>query len=140
MPGSEVPTAIEPVAFTPLDAAAAAPARRFRARRWLLLALALLFLLVMGFLLSARSLQVLVTAESPATVSVSGLALPFGDRYLLRRGQYRVRASADGYHTTTRNVTVGDGESQSVTLELEPLPGILSLDSTPTGARIAIDG
>jgi formylglycine-generating enzyme required for sulfatase activity len=138
--GPATPTAIEPATFIPLDAAAAAPVRRLHAGRWLLLAFALLFALAMGFLLSARSLQVLVTAESPASVSVSGLALPFGDRYLLPPGEYRVRASAEGYHTMTQSVTVGAGESQSLALVLEPLPGLLSLRSNPAGARIAIDG
>ena len=39
----------------------------------MLLACAAVFLLVMGFLLSARSLQILVVAENPAEIEVSGI-------------------------------------------------------------------
>jgi len=48
-----------------------------------------------------------VVAETPAEVSVEGLALPFGERYLLRPGTYAVSASAEGYHPMTSEVVVG---------------------------------
>ena len=137
---SEQPLAIEPSAFAPLDTSATKPAPQGNPRRWLLIGCALVFVLVMGFLLSAHSLQVIVTAESPAQVSVSGLALPFGERYLLRAGEYEVSASAEGYHPLATNVTVGQQDSQTVELVLLPLPGLLSVDSLPAGARVSIDG
>ena len=94
----------------------------------------------MIFLLSARSLQVIVSSETPADVSISGLALPFGDRYLLRPGDYTVSASAQGYHPLATTVTVDDQDSQVLKLELQLLPGLVSFDSLPEGASIQIDG
>jgi formylglycine-generating enzyme required for sulfatase activity len=137
---SSPPLAIEPSAFQPLDTAAAKPPRQGNPVRWVLVACALVFIIIMGFLLSARSLQVLVTAENPAEVSVSGLALPFGERYLLRQGQYQVSASAEGYYPLVTDITVDGQDSQIVELTLLPLPGLLSIGSQPAGARVVIDG
>ncbi|MEE4146572.1 MAG: PEGA domain-containing protein [Halieaceae bacterium] len=131
---------IEPSAFEPLDNAAQQPPQPANTRRWWLIACALLFALVMLFLLSARSLQVVVTAETPASIALSGLALPFGDRYLLRPGQYTVRASAEGYHPLQTEVTVDERDSQTVELTLQLLPGLVSIDSVPAGASVQIDG
>ena len=121
MPAQEL---IEPSAFEPLDAAAPKPPRQANTGRWLLLACAVLFAIVMLFLLSARSLQVVVIAETPASVDLSGLALPFGDRYLLRPGQYIVRATAEGYHPLETGVTVDERDSQTLELTLQLLPGL----------------
>ena len=86
---------IQPSAFQPLGSAEPKPPRKPNKLRWLLAACALGFTLVMLFLFSARSLQVVVTAQTPADVSIDGLALAFGNRFLLRPGNYTVRASAD---------------------------------------------
>ena len=136
----DIRTTIEPSAFEPLGSSDHKPPRQANVRRWLLSACALAFVLVMLFLLSVRSLQVLVTAETPAQVSVSGLALPFGDRYLLRPGTYEVTASAEGYHTLETTVTVDDQDSQTLQLELALLPGRVSIESIPPGANVRIDG
>lgn len=139
-PERDDPLVIEPSAFQPMDPGAAAAQRHRHPGRWLLLAAALLFLVVMGFLFTARSLEVVVTAESPAEVSVSGLALPLGDRYLLRPGTYAVTATAEGYHPMTRRVDVDRADSQRVAMVLEPMPGAVTLESTPPGARVTVDG
>ncbi|QFU77719.1 PEGA domain-containing protein [Halioglobus maricola] len=94
----------------------------------------------MAFVLSSRSLDITVEAETDAEVDVSGLAIPFGDRYLLRPGQYEVSATAPGYHPLTTEVTVGDADNQRTTLVLAPLPGLLSIDSSPAGAELLLDG
>ncbi len=132
--------AIEPSAFQPLGTGEQKPPQRANTRRWLLGACGLVFVLVMLFLLSARSLQVVVNAETEAQVSISGLALPFGDRYLLRPGDYTVSASAEGYHPLEAPVTVDEQDSQTLVLELQLLPGLLSIDAVPIGAKVQIDG
>ena len=139
-PDDKQPLEIQPSAFEPLDQAAAPPPRRSNPLRWVLIGSGLLFLLVMAFLLTARSLQVVVVAEGPASISVDGLTLPFGDRYLLRPGSYQVSARAEGYHPLTQDVTVDDRDSQRVELVLKPLPGLLSVESDPPGAQVLIDG
>ncbi len=131
---------IEPSAFQPLEAGIGEPPRQHNPGRWLLAGAVLVFALVMGFLLSARSLQVKVVAQGEPAVSVSGLALPFGDRYLLRPGEYAIAVSAGGYHPLETTVTVDDRDSQVVELTLQPLPGLLVVESEPGGAVILIDG
>ncbi len=131
---------IEPSSFQPLGSTISKPPRSGNGRRWLLLACVVAFLLVLFFLLSARSLQVLVKAESPADISISGLALPFGQRYLLRQGDYRVQVSAEGYHPLATTVTVDDRDNQVLELVPAPLPGLLTVDSVPPDAEVLIDG
>ncbi len=133
------PDPIEPSAFEPLDSSAATATRQHHPLRWAVGGAALVFVLVMAFLLSARSLQIIVTAESTADIDIAGLAIPFGDRFLLRPGDYRVTAVARGYHPLDTTVTVTDADSQTATLVLAPLPGRVSIDSQPPGARVFVD-
>ncbi len=131
---------IEPSAFQPLGSADPRPPPRRNTGRWVLLACAGVFAGLMAFLLSARSLQVQVSAEAPVEIAISGLALPFGERYLLRPGDYTVRATAEGYHPLETAVTVTDEDSQTLQLTLAPLPGRVSVTSEPAGSRVLIDG
>lgn len=132
--------AIAPSAFEPLGQAAAVPTTSaHHPLRWLLASCVAFFILVMAFLLSARSLEIIVVAHGSPAVHVTGLAIPFGDRYLLRPGEHTVSASASGYHPLSTQVTVGNGDSQRVELVLQPLPGLISLDAQPTAADVWID-
>ncbi len=134
------PEAIEPSAFQPLGSADSKPPAPRNTRRWVLTGAAAIFAVLMIFLLSARSLQVIVISETPAAVSVSGLVLPFGDRYLLRPGEYTINASAEGYHPLETSVTVDQLDSQTIELELQLLPGLITIESMPAGATVFIDG
>lgn len=136
----EGPLTIEPSRFEPLGETAAAPPRQSHPLRWLLAGIAGLFILIMAFLFTSRSLQVVVEAETEASVSISGLALPFGDRYLLRPGSYTVSAEAQGYHPMSTDISVTAEDAQVATLVLLPLPGVVSIDSEPAGARVFIGG
>ena len=138
-PGTR-PLSIEPSAFQPLDRASPARRQTMRPGRWLLPLCALVFVLVMAFLLSARSLQIVVDAQAPAQVSVNGLALPFGERYLLRPGSYTVRVTAPGYHPLRTAVQVDGRDSQTLEVVLQALPGRLQIDSAPPGASVSLDG
>jgi formylglycine-generating enzyme required for sulfatase activity len=137
---NEALSPIEPSAFQPLDGEAEKPASQRHPLRWLLGGTALVFVLAMAFLLTSRSLQIVVVAEGEADVSLQGLALPFGDRYLLRPGEYPVSAMAPGYHPLKTTARVDDRDSQVLELVLQPLPGLLSITSEPAGANVTIDG
>jgi formylglycine-generating enzyme required for sulfatase activity len=132
--------AIEPSRFEPLEEASAKPLKQAHPLRWVMAGTAGLFVLIMAFLLTSRSLQVLVEAEAEANISISGLALPFGERYLLRPGSYTVSAEAPGYHPLATEITVTEEDTQMATLVLLPLPGVVSIDSEPAGARVFIGG
>jgi len=94
----------------------------------------------MLFLLTARSLEIKVEAQAKPTLSISGLAIPFGQRFLLRPGNYDVQVGAPGYHSQTLSVLVDKSDVQSLEVELKPLPGLLSLVSNPSNATVFIDG
>lgn len=135
------PAAIEPSAFEPLSVAVDKPRRSLSPWRWILLTTAVVFIAIMGFLLSAKSVQIIVQAQTSADIALSGgLYLPFGDRYLLHSGEYQVTATAMGYHPLHSTVTVTDAGNQIVELVLQPLPGRLSVNSQPDGAKVLIDG
>lgn len=139
-PAMKQPVTIAPSSFTPLGQAATPAPRPRKPGRALLVASLLLFATALLFLFSARSLHVVVDAQTPAQVSVSGLALPFGTRYLLRPGEYEVRATAEGYEPLVTTVTVDERDDQSVEMTLQPLPGLVSITSTPAGASVTVDG
>jgi formylglycine-generating enzyme required for sulfatase activity len=137
---SNKPEVIAPSGFTPLEQA---PARtsgpRKPGRIILFLGLALIALILI-FLLTARSLEIVIKAQAPARLSVAGLALPLGQRYLLRPGEYAVSVTAEGYHPLVTTISVDERDSQSVELLLQVLPGRLSVDSSPPGASVTVDG
>jgi len=132
---------IEPSGFTPLDRSAQQTGgSALTAPRVALVAAVATFALALLFLFTARSLQVSVEAEAPADVAIGGLALPFGERYLLLPGTYEVTAQAEGYENLVATVTVDDRDSQSVELVLQPLPGRLSIETNPPGASVDLGG
>ena len=135
------PVTIEPRTFEPLAASVARPRRGGGPWRWILLATAVVFISIMGFLLSARSVQITVQAQNSADIALSGgLYLPFGDRYLMHSGDYQVTVTAPGYHPLASTLTVTDEDNQIVEFVLRPLPGKLSVNSQPNGAKVLIDG
>jgi formylglycine-generating enzyme required for sulfatase activity len=131
---------IAPSDFTPLDTSTWQPPSARKPGRYVLLICLVLFALVMWFLHSTRSLEITVDAESPAQVSVAGLAVPFGKHYLLRPGPYEVSATAVGYESLVTTVIVDERDNQTAQLTLQPLPGLVSLDSAPQGASVVVDG
>jgi hypothetical protein len=134
------PVTIEPSAFEPLVETGARPRRGGSPWRWILLATAVVFISIMGFLLSARSVQITVQAQTSADIALSGgLYLPFGDRYLMHSGDYQVTVTAPGYHPLVSTLTVTDEDNQIVEFVLRPLPGKLSVNSQPSGAKVLID-
>ena len=139
-PARNKPVTIAPSGFTPLESAAPRAAAVKKPRRTMLFLSLALFALLLLFLFSARSLQVLVSAQVPAEVAVSGLALPFGKRYLLLPGEYEVSAKAEGYQPLATTASVDDRDSQTLELSLQALPGRVSIDSTPQGASVTVDG
>lgn len=93
-------------------------------------------------LFTARAVRIAVEPAA-AAVSLGGswLAPRFGGRYLLRPGDYEVRAAAEGYVPLSRVITVGDAPSQEFRVVLEKLPGRLVLEAgAATPLRVALDG
>ncbi len=137
---NNTPVTIAPSDFSPLDPATEKKPGPRKPGRLVLFGGLALFALVMLFLYSARSLEIKVDAQSPARVSVTGLALPFGKHYLLQPGDYTVNVTAAGYQPLVATVTVDERDNQTVELAPQALPGLVSLDSEPPGANVTVDG
>ncbi|MEO0436850.1 MAG: PEGA domain-containing protein [Pseudomonadota bacterium] len=131
---------IQAAAFEPLSETSSGAKRRLNPRRIALLVAGVVFSFALWFLLTARSLELQVIAEVPGTASISGLSLPFGERYLIRPGKYMVVAAAPGYHPFQKELEVTRDASQTVELVLQPLPGRISIASDPSAATVFIDG
>lgn len=139
-PGNRSET-ITPSAFQPLDSAAAPPPKAGpNWRRWLVPGAVLLFALAMLFLFTARSVEISVESTERAEVSLGGLHLPFGGRYLLRPGDYSLDITAPGYEPLATTLTVTQGDSQRFNFSLQPRPGRISLRSQPPGAAVSLEG
>jgi formylglycine-generating enzyme required for sulfatase activity len=132
---------IAPSAFEPLSAQDGPSKPEKRPWRWIPITTAIIFIVVMAFLLSARSLEIKVLAEGEADISISGgLAMPFGSRYLLRQGLYEVTVQVSGYRPMVSEVNVDDQDRQILELTPLPLPGEISFNSQPAEAEVLLDG
>ena len=139
--GSNGPTErIEAAAFQPLAEDSGTPGRRLRPVAVAGAAVAVLFLLALGFLLTARSVEIAVVAEAPASIDIDGFALPFGQRFLVRPGSYPLAVSAEGYEPHRGTLEVVSAETQRYEVTLQPLPGQVTFAGLPPGALLTLDG
>ena len=77
----------------------------------------------------------------PSAVDISGgLSFDLGGVYLLRTGEYQVKAEATGYHPLQQSFVVGDERQQDVALNFQPLPGVIDFDLQPADAAVTLDG
>ena len=91
------------------------------------------------FLFTARSLTLNIDAEAEPNFSLSGLNWSFGERLLVRPGDYTLSINAEGYHPYEQTVTVGDADTQQLDIRLAPLPGTVTLTTQPAGGEIILD-
>ena len=116
--------------------------RRQRRWRWVVFAAFLVLLLAAAFVLLATPLVVTIT-PTPATQSLRGFppALTVGGRLLALPGRYTVTASLEGYRPLQATLTVNRGGLQEFPLQLEALPGRVSIRLQPPVAyRVFVDG
>jgi formylglycine-generating enzyme required for sulfatase activity len=111
---------------------------------WLLSLPVLVLALVAWFLLTARSVEIVVEPEPDRLefrAGLSRLGISLGGRHLVRPGTYTLRAAKEGYRDLEQTVVVTRESSQSYTFSLRKLPGLLVVDvGGIRGARISIDG
>jgi formylglycine-generating enzyme required for sulfatase activity len=131
---------IDVVQFRASEAASARSRITFNPARVTLAAVVLVAAAVLWFIFTAISVSV-HTNPAEADIQVRGglLAVPLGQRLLLRPGDYQVRAEHPGYRPQELDITVTKEPNQRFELNLEKLPGRLQIE-TPVAARISIDG
>ena len=91
------------------------------------------------FLFTARSLTLNIDAEAVPDFSLSGLNWSFGERLLVRPGDYTLSITAEGYHPYEQTITVGEADTQQLDIRLAPLPGTVTIATQPAGGEIILD-
>ena len=86
-----------------------------------------------------RSLTLNIAAESETNISLGGFYWSFGDRLLIRAGDYDLTIAAEGYHPYQQTITVTDADTQQLDIRLAPLPGRVEITTVPAGAALTLD-
>ena len=132
-------TVIKPVRYQPPDEDRTRGPRLSPARL-ALLAAALIAAAVLAFLFMARSVALEFTPPASAISILGGPAIEFGGVHLLLSGAYQVEAELEGHYPIAAPLTVGDQRNQAFAFKFAPLPGLLTIEAVPAGARLTVDG
>ena len=149
-PDTLTPDAFSPAGAAPTSEQLAAPTfeplsqaseqrRRINITQVVLGVAGVLVAALLFFLFTARSLTLNIDAEAEPDFSLSGLNWSFGERLLVRPGEYTLSITAEGYHPYEQIVTVGDADTQQLDIRLAPLPGTVTLTTQPAGGEIILD-
>lgn len=130
---------IVPIDFTPHVVKGSAFSYKFK---WLHL-FSLVFVAITGtaawFVLTAKSVFVEVDPITAELTLEGGFKL--GQRYLIRLGSYSLTLTNDGYHDIVTQLIVGEQQSQTHSITMRKLPGIVSIATlNQISARVQIDG
>ena len=124
-------------------AASVRPARSRKGGLWLRMAAGLaLALLAASAIFVFTAEGVLIEVSPPeASVEVDGalVAPHIGPRYLLWKGEYRVRAELARHHPLDERIEVLGGGDEAFRFDLRLLPGLVVVDSVD-GAEIRVGG
>jgi len=131
-PPSRQPALTPPKQAIPEAVADRPVSHRQRQWRWAVFAVFLVLLLATAFVLLATPIAVTIT-PLPAKHSLQGFppAVTVGDRLLALPGRYTVTASLEGYRPLQETVTVNRGGLQEFQLQLEELPGRVTIELEP---------
>jgi len=131
---------IDAIQFRASEAAKARRGIAFSPTRAALLGVSVVGAAIMWFVLTATSISV-HTDPPEADIHVRGglLAVPLGQRLLLRPGEYEVSAEHPGYRSAALDIKVTKEANQRFELKLEKLPGRLQIE-TPAPARVSVNG
>ena len=138
--GDEDAEPIAAVRFRPATATVNARGFSIKPGRVVLGIFAAAILAVLWFIFTAVSIGV-STDPQAALVRVEGglLTVPISGRYLLRPGEYTLRATYAGYAPSESTIKVSAEPNQTFALQLAKLPGTLRV-AVPEKALITIDG
>lgn len=91
--------------------------------------------------LSARFATLTINTLPGAQIEVDGKVLGTGTAVVKQsEGICDLKATLSGHRDATRQITVQAGKDQTIVLNPTPIYGTLSVESTPMGATIFIDG
>lgn len=131
--------AIAPTAFTRATETAARVEVERSSPLKVIVTVGLAALLLASYLLfSAKSVQFEIEPADPDGFNIDGgwFRLPIGDRVLLRKGNYTVNVSKQGYYDVQQSFVVGDEQSMTFGLRLRKKPGRLLVSVDPPADAI----
>ncbi|MAD58173.1 MAG: hypothetical protein CMK44_06325 [Porticoccus sp.] len=98
----------------------------------------LISLSIIWFLLTAKSVVVTIapTEAKPKVNIYGGLSFQLSDNYLVRPGDYTLKALAPGYFDLNHTFTVNEKNLAQLELTMKKKPGHLRLTSKPSGSEI----
>ncbi|MDE0192695.1 MAG: SUMF1/EgtB/PvdO family nonheme iron enzyme [Gammaproteobacteria bacterium] len=131
---------IAAVQFRPTPAATAK--RRAWLNPWRIAGFVVLVAVVwfLWFIFTAKSVRFEPVPASSVVEVDGGFAFRLGDIHLMREGDYRVRARAEGYVDLTRPIGIGGDRNQTISLTLTPLPGRVTFAIDPPDATVIVSG
>jgi len=145
------PVEIKPVSFRPGSRRQGLKSKS-RSKAIISSALALVLILLCAsawFVFTARRVIIRIEPE-PEQISIQGgiIAPKFGDHYLLRPGNYTLRAERQCFQPLQKGFAVADAKTQEVAYAMTRLPGLISFTAHRSekssveiiGAGIIIDG
>lgn len=136
---------IEPSAFSRAAAPTKEPLFQPSPLKIAVLGVFLLLAAIALFMFNARAVQFMVVPTTAEFKVESGFpTYQLGERFLMLRGDYAVSAVAEGYYELQESITVGAEADQEYTLQLQKLPGIVTVDAVyegqvVEGAEVFID-
>jgi hypothetical protein len=136
--GLRVPTLTRPS----VAGSRAAASEGGRVRRWVLggsLAAVFFVIAIIASLLQPVAIEVL-PADARVSVPGSLLAIPNAGRVLLLPGQHTIKAERTGYATMRTDIVVHSDAANIVRLDLDKLPGKLTIDTGGVAAKVSVDG
>ncbi len=135
--------AIAPTAFRRASETRAAAAEQHRSPLRAILVTGLTVLGIASWLVfTSKSVQFEITPAEPDSVDVTGgwFQLPIGDRILMRKGEYTLNVSKDGYYDVRQRFVVDDAPTKTVRVEMRKRPGTLTvLTNPPVAATVSVD-
>lgn len=137
----------EPVDEKSTEAKVSTAPKRKKGRVLLLLSILIPLLLAGSYALNIHlnTLGIAKVTSSPETVNLfvdentEPISISSGTSLDLPPGRHLLRAEADGYRPQTEFVELVRGQTEEVSIRLEPLPGTLTLSIEPTDATVFVD-
>ena len=128
--GQSQPEIIRPAEFKPLP-----PRGRHVVRRRTGFTMAgmivTVFMAVMWFLFTAKSVSITVDPAVAVVDIDGGIHVRLADRYLLRSGDYRLTIQSPRYYPLQQDLLIGSEQNQHYTFQLQRLPGHLQVQTVP---------
>ena len=138
MSNEDVNTPLQPTRFQPTESASNWRIKLPPWWQWIVFSIALAIAIIAWFLLTATAVRFESNAENASYEVSGGFTFRSGPSLLMRPGQYLLSASADGFMSVTETIDVLNLEDQTIEVLLEPLPGWITIEGIPEGARISL--